>query len=50
MQESFIQKTDAEDTLSDAAAVLYSVFCIRCLIERLLHPLFDRETSASAVY
>ena len=42
MQESLYQTADAEVSLSDSG-------CMRCLMECLLHPLSDSETSASAV-
>ena len=58
MQETLYQTADAEVSLYTADAGVsqsengcrrHSIRCSRCLIERLLHPLEDRETSASAV-
>ena len=49
MQEKLYQTADAEVSLSDSGCRRHSIRCSRCLIECLLHPLSDRETSASAV-
>ena len=51
MQETLYQTADAGDREREApaSAVSWGVCCIRCLIERLLHPLSDGDTSASAV-
>ena len=59
MQASLHQTADSGDSLSNsgcmsnrvspASAVRWRDSCIRCLIESILHPLFERETPASAV-
>ena len=59
MQASLHQTADAGDSLSDSECMSNSVSnastvrwrdsCIRCLIESILHPLFEGETPASAV-
>ena len=49
MQDTLYQTADAGVSQSDKGCRRHSIRCSRCLIECLLHPLGDRETSASAV-
>ena len=49
MQDTLYQTADAGVSQSDNGCRRHSIRCSRCLIECLLHPLGDRETSASAV-
>ena len=49
MQKSLYHRADAGVSQSENGCKRHSIRCSRCLIECLLHPLGDRETSVSAV-